>query len=149
MTNTPRGLTISRPGRHHHHQHQQRHLPHVQHQPFDIEASPTFDGEEVFEASDQRSARLSHRSSRSSFTHGSSLRRRASHVVHDRFGRPIRAKIGHETFGDIVLHPIKEFEAHRQRIQEFKEEREHWEKEHHLKAAPVDADAVSLSTAHL
>lgn len=147
MTNTPRGLTISRPGRHQHHQ--QRHLPHVQHHPFDIEASPTFDGEEVFEASDQRSTRLSHRSSRSSFTHGSSLRRRASHVVHDRFGRPLRAKIGHETFGDIMLHPIKEFEAHRQRVQEFKEEREHWEQEHHLKAAPVPGDAVSLSTAHL
>ncbi|KAI8142231.1 bacterial low temperature requirement A protein-domain-containing protein [Fennellomyces sp. T-0311] len=79
------------------------------------------DGEEFIEV---RNPALSRQSSRSSITHASSLRRPTS--AH---GRPMR-RHGHETFGEAFLHPIKEYELHRQRVQDYNEEKRIYEQNH-------------------
>ncbi|KAG2221830.1 hypothetical protein INT45_003544 [Circinella minor] len=125
-----RGLTIGRKQPHH----GARRGSNVSHpstmRQSDIEnitiEQPENDVEEFVEV---RRSIASRRSSRSSFAlsqrHGSSLHRRAPSTN----SQPHR-RHGHETFGDLMLHPIKEFELHRQRLHEYQEEKKNWDKEH-------------------
>ena len=87
---------------------------------------PQDDIEEFVEV---RHSIASRRSSRSSFAlshrHGGSLHHRPTSTN----SQPHR-RHGHETFGDLMLHPIKEYELHRQRLHEYQEEKKNWIKEH-------------------
>ncbi|KAI9023541.1 bacterial low temperature requirement A protein-domain-containing protein [Phycomyces nitens] len=49
--------------------------------------------------------------------------------THDPAGRPLR-RHGTETFGDVLLHPIRELELHRKRIKEFDEEKKEFDASH-------------------
>ncbi|KAI8344611.1 bacterial low temperature requirement A protein-domain-containing protein [Chlamydoabsidia padenii] len=48
---------------------------------------------------------------------------------HDKEGKPIKSH-GPETFGDIMLHPIKQLEFHRRRMSVFEHEKHEWEEKH-------------------
>ncbi|KAG0165959.1 hypothetical protein DFQ28_003309 [Apophysomyces sp. BC1034] len=53
----------------------------------------------------------------------------ATAPLHDAFGRPIR-RHGPETFGEVMLHPLKELELHRQRNQEYTQQKQEYEAQH-------------------
>ncbi|KAF7724578.1 hypothetical protein EC973_000886 [Apophysomyces ossiformis] len=53
----------------------------------------------------------------------------ATNPLHDALGRPIR-RHGPETFGEVMLHPLKELELHRQRIQEYEQQKKEYEAKH-------------------
>ncbi|ORZ19573.1 bacterial low temperature requirement A protein-domain-containing protein [Absidia repens] len=48
---------------------------------------------------------------------------------HDKDGKPIKSH-GPETFGDIMLHPIKQLELHRRRQSVFEHEKQEWNDKH-------------------
>ncbi|KAL0084884.1 bacterial low temperature requirement A protein-domain-containing protein [Phycomyces blakesleeanus] len=49
--------------------------------------------------------------------------------THDPAGRPLR-RHGTETFGDVLLHPLKELELHRKRVEEFDAEKKEFQTTH-------------------
>ncbi|ORX56319.1 hypothetical protein DM01DRAFT_1334792 [Hesseltinella vesiculosa] len=64
--------------------------------------------------------------------------------AHDKEGKPLRSH-GPETFGDIVMHPIRQLELHRRRLSIFDHEQKDWD-EHH--PAPT-LETTTLETATL
>ncbi|KAI8065692.1 bacterial low temperature requirement A protein-domain-containing protein [Gongronella butleri] len=66
--------------------------------------------------------------------------------AHDKEGRPMFAH-GPETFGDIMMNPIRQLELHRRRVSIFEHEKSQWDEKHHQQPttqdgtlAPVGAD---------
>lgn len=70
---------------------------------------------------------------------------------HDKEGKPIKSH-GPETFGDIMLHPIKQLEFHRRRMSVFEHEKHDWDEkhphseaaDHHTTTANADADHTQI-----
>ncbi|KAI9484498.1 bacterial low temperature requirement A protein-domain-containing protein [Zychaea mexicana] len=128
-----RGLTIGRQQQHNHHHHHVRHRsngsrPSLRQDGIELEqqaGQQQQDGEEFVEV---RHHNLSRPPSRQSSVthHSSSLHRRP---VSSSGYQPHR-RHGHETFGDVMLHPIKEYELHRQRVHEYQEDKKVWEQQH-------------------
>lgn len=116
-----RGLTLRRQGHHHHHLHRHHSRQTDPEAPGDASSN-----DQVIELTDGDATGLYSRRSSRSTSHYSS---RLTSPLHDKTGRPLR-RHGTETFGDLMLHPIKELELHRKRVQQYEEERARWEKEH-------------------
>ncbi|KAI9304417.1 bacterial low temperature requirement A protein-domain-containing protein [Cunninghamella echinulata] len=73
--------------------------------------------------------------------------------LHDKDGKPILSH-GPETFGDIMLHPFKEFDLHRRRVSLFEAEKKEWDEKHpgkdhsHTGTGDAAVDAHSNSNSH-
>lgn len=63
--------------------------------------------------------------------HHTALRRNHTEInpLHDPKGRPLR-RHGTETIGDVILHPFKEFKLHRQRQEDYDQEKRDWNEKH-------------------
>lgn len=109
------------------------HRHHSQHQDSAIE-----NDEEVIETSsrnERRGSRATSHSTRHRFMNAQTS------SVHDKHDRPIR-RHGHETFGDALMHPFREYELHKQRVKEYEEELkkwERWDEEKSQRSAPFEA----------
>lgn len=49
--------------------------------------------------------------------------------LHDPSGKPLR-RHGTETFGDLFLHPLKEFQLHQKRMDAYEAEKNEWNEKH-------------------
>ncbi|CAO3587011.1 unnamed protein product [Absidia cylindrospora] len=69
---------------------------------------------------------------------------------HDKEGKPIKSH-GPETFGDIMLHPIKQLEFHRRRLSVFEHEKHDWDEKHphHDPLPPGTGDVDNTTTTNL
>lgn len=138
-----RGLTIGRQAhgrQHHHHHHHDHHRHSRHHQEGDLEGGRFSAVGDAIELGEEILQRVSTRNSSAS----NPLSQSAENVspLHDKNGKPIK-RTAHETFGEAILHPIKELELHRKRQHEFEEERKVWEEKHHQ----IDGMEKSLAAA--
>lgn len=56
---------------------------------------------------------------------------------HDPAGKPLR-RHGTETFGDIIMHPIKELQLHHKRAEAYQAEKEVWDEKQEHNPSPFE-----------
>ncbi|KAI8086234.1 bacterial low temperature requirement A protein-domain-containing protein [Halteromyces radiatus] len=144
------GPSIRQPLRHPRNQTNENNEPIIEEDPeaFSFQQEPTSDGDGVI-LNDEQATHRHHHHHLHHHHLGSDISKLPSNggssnfaPQHDKDGKPIKTH-GPETFGDIMLHPIKQLEFHRRRLSVFEHEKKEWDEKHQQSTG---TDGVPVNT---